>query len=948
MSCSLAIQDPFNVAILPRPIDQSAGKYVVSDVHGGTPGSRKRKRTEIAVGIDGEGLNIYDTKSSKLITSYALPPQSYFTCAPCSLKIRKTDRKTSSVERRTYVSTIDNTSMITVFKDKSSTDSEPQPVAVTHTYAPSESANPAVFLGITSSSVPSTRDDLVAVYRDGEIQCFAGDNLKLLWTSPPNALGRGTMAYEMANSKIVFSQMTNVDSARKGLFKARQDVFASFPKGVESDDDSSRILVAVSQPTDTASAHLRNLHVVLLPQNVGTEAGATTRSVQTLLSMQLPWLHKNHADVLQDISYDIHVSSGVFYELGDGVLSTFDVTGSTPKLLSQLVVDNMKSFLRLSSTSVMTASSQSVDVYNPAFKSLQASIQVGSHATDPSRKRKFDHEETISPESKLVSYSSKLNLAHAIKGRDLIAFQIEMRNDSSRSRPMGLLIDSLGRGIRRHDLAHEKFKLYFREVQDLDAFAAAQDIEAFEGLMSRLFHIRRDETELQAWKDTHPNGHANSYKAAQKESAFDVKPIPTWLWSEGPMALSREVDPFWIRYALSKIFRWTDIQKLGPVDDPVQRDDYRLGIIFFPFNVVKWLVDTGNLNKANIDSALREDLLLSRSQSIPAGQIIQALIDMDPTMEGLFSLLVNTYLEVPELVHAIRVLMNSLELFGDRSQPKHALLPNGDVDMVNGDVEAEIAEETEAANEDLQLAEFYLSDESNIRVQALSIALAKLHSLPSSSVVQGLRGNFKSSEMISLIHLLRFELARGLWTSRYFNASQEEDDSTMQNCNIVLVTDLLSCCIDAIGSGGWLSGDAMLGQSDQFESEEVISSLKLEVSAALEGIEEATYLRGLLAEMVRYGEAVQSAMPKEKEKENECKGKAWDIPGEIVKMRRDRPVVLGHGNDTATLPLGLKAEQRISLIKVGAGGELERRSARDIGRLKSRKVGKYTLERIAF
>jgi hypothetical protein len=33
---------------------------VVGDVYGGTPGSKKRKRAELAVGIDGEGVNLYD------------------------------------------------------------------------------------------------------------------------------------------------------------------------------------------------------------------------------------------------------------------------------------------------------------------------------------------------------------------------------------------------------------------------------------------------------------------------------------------------------------------------------------------------------------------------------------------------------------------------------------------------------------------------------------------------------------------------------------------------------------------------------------------------------------------------------------------------------------------------------------------------------------------------
>ena len=50
------------MASLPRPIDHKKGRYVVGDVYGGAPGGKKRKRSELAVGIDGEGLNLYDVR----------------------------------------------------------------------------------------------------------------------------------------------------------------------------------------------------------------------------------------------------------------------------------------------------------------------------------------------------------------------------------------------------------------------------------------------------------------------------------------------------------------------------------------------------------------------------------------------------------------------------------------------------------------------------------------------------------------------------------------------------------------------------------------------------------------------------------------------------------------------------------------------------------------------
>jgi hypothetical protein len=60
MSAKLSIQKPYVIATLPRSIDQSNGQYVVGEVYGAVPGSRKRKRPEVAVGVDGEGVNLYD------------------------------------------------------------------------------------------------------------------------------------------------------------------------------------------------------------------------------------------------------------------------------------------------------------------------------------------------------------------------------------------------------------------------------------------------------------------------------------------------------------------------------------------------------------------------------------------------------------------------------------------------------------------------------------------------------------------------------------------------------------------------------------------------------------------------------------------------------------------------------------------------------------------------
>lgn len=54
-----AIEEPYTVAALPKPFDAVHGRIQTALVHS-LNGSRKRKRHEVVVGIDGESVNTYN------------------------------------------------------------------------------------------------------------------------------------------------------------------------------------------------------------------------------------------------------------------------------------------------------------------------------------------------------------------------------------------------------------------------------------------------------------------------------------------------------------------------------------------------------------------------------------------------------------------------------------------------------------------------------------------------------------------------------------------------------------------------------------------------------------------------------------------------------------------------------------------------------------------------
>jgi hypothetical protein len=878
------------------------------------------------------------------------------------------------VERRTYVSTAGLASKITVFQE--STSAEEASESTTATYNVEGSTKPIVYLAAIPNLKTSANDDLILVKEDGEIQCLGGE-LKLKWTSPSSTISKNSATPEVSSHRVDFSVLTDAHTASKGLLKDRPDIFiTAFNEPVTADGFNPSILVIITSPNDTTPPLARSLQVIALPRESESKLVGKIQSVQVLLSEQLPWLHSKRPGKYTEIQYDLHAATGLIYELAGRNLIIHEMAEGLPKFKSQLRIDNISSFLRLSNTSLMVSTSETVDVYNPAYQSIQASVNLDNIFEEAaSRKRKLEDDEATSARKpcKLVSYSLKYNVVHAIMGSNLVAFQIEAQKDvSSRRRALGLLIDSIGCGVKNsrtsggklRELPLSSLKSYIpgskcgrdnsasnsarkEKFSQMDRCVAEKDVEGFEAVMAKGLGISRETSEPTTNGEDKllPEGEGNTNGILPEQNdnieTSDGKYIPSWIW---PANRSKypQVDPRWVEYALSRIFSWTKRQPTGEELDTATDGESRLLIEFFPHNVINWLIETGNMNKASIETALKHDHHGSGLRTIPAGQLVSSLVAVDPGMTSLLALVANSYLDAAELVHAIRLLMQSLGMFGDASlEPK--LLAHKEA-YVNGDLEAEIEMEEAEADAALQLAEYHLGDESSTRGQALSLALAKLHSCPSAAVVKALQSTLSSSEIVSLIYLLRFELARGAWTSRYLDANQlEQNDDEMgtPNTTIVVVTSLLNSCIDAIGSGGWLTGDATLVNGDHYESEELISSLKLEVSAALEGIEEATYLKGLTAEMVRYGEAVQEAMPapvKKRKTGSSVKG---------GKGRKTRPFILPTTpKDGGLLPFGLKADQLPSLLRVGAGGEIERRTARDIGRLKSRKVGKYSVERI--
>jgi hypothetical protein len=67
------MEAPYSIASIPRPIDDTNGRAYASPIHG-LRDSKKRKRHEVVVGVDGESVNLYNVNKSLYACTTAADP----------------------------------------------------------------------------------------------------------------------------------------------------------------------------------------------------------------------------------------------------------------------------------------------------------------------------------------------------------------------------------------------------------------------------------------------------------------------------------------------------------------------------------------------------------------------------------------------------------------------------------------------------------------------------------------------------------------------------------------------------------------------------------------------------------------------------------------------------------------------------------------------------------
>ena len=897
MASNLQIHKPYALKELSRPLARpdGPGKYTIGDVFGQTQGSKKRKRSELAVAIDGDSVHLYEIPSSQAITSYLVSPQSFFTCAPYSLRWRPSETKTTS--RYTYISTQDAKSSkteIKLFKDVTAESGTTSSTTASYLHRPGK---PIVHISAVSrnsvTSLPSEgpSHEIVAVAADGTIVSLNGETLEKKWQSAPTVLTQDLPTGLKAEIQVEFVQSALAADAIDGMFGGNNDLFGVFREKVHREGFNPEILVLVTSSKAAQAPSQRYLHILALPTDKGVDETAK-QNVIPVFAAPLP-------TTTDAAKFQLDVRSGTLQQLSSGTLFTFTFNSGFPRLDNKLVVPEMTSFLRLSKTSVLAATPSSLSVYNPVYQSVQTTTPLDGPEESESGKKK-------SSPCELVAYLPSREIAVGVRGFSLVAVQIEVpKGRNGKRRAEGLLTDALRRGLPRDQTCQKHSRAEAPatktdvlpepiDISQPDEYLSQNDLKSFEKYLANTFKMS-----LKKEKKDKPNG----VPAENAGNEVAATGLPGWKLPSNRSDYP-EVDSRWVFYAISRVFGWEDKTLVWRLPES---------------NVLNYLVDAGHLTTPNFKSAFKGEVLDVDEVDEIIGETVSILLaDVDPTLQLLTCYISGTQLGPTELVSATKLILRSLDLLKDPSRLQDL---SAEKAAAEGENEV-ISMELDRAEEELQITEYYLGTDASRRAVGLSVAFRKLSLCPAPTTVKALRRLLKPEEIMCLMNVLRMELIRDGWTTRYLDqpfADDEEDIEAPPDGSIKLIADLLSRCIDSVGLGGWMGFD-----TQQADSVDFFSQFQAEVSVALEGVLEAVRLQGTLAEAVNYAKRAAKA--------------AAETPGKAKALAiQERSVAL---------PFGLKTETKISLERVRSGAEVVPRSSRQIGLFASQKRRSYSLHRI--
>ena len=751
---------------------------------------------------------------------------------------------------------------------------------------------------------------VLALHEDGTVTGYSIGLETEEWHSKIN-LGASNL---VSVPTIQAAAILSVQQARKSILRSREDILATLGPDNDAIDRSLLLVVTRSSTRDAnSSAATLDLQIFAIKNASGPALG-TGQKVQRLATLAIP---EPSLFISKKSKITIHTASGTIYQDTEGALAVYDLTGSIPRLVHTVAREDGFSYLRLSPELVVSSRGASISIVDLPYGSLQAegTLTVNHPAEVTQKSRKPKDNPTISENVRLLSYFAPLDVVVALDGQNLLAVQLSTTQKLSGSRKRkrdGLLVNSIGQGSSSMTGGLPTSGESACQIKSLGNYLPSSESNDWKGQKVALDRClaQNNEKEFERLMAT-----VLGIKAIEEDKPISIGGV------------RNHVDQHAVSYVLKAMFSADQ----ASLDVDIAIDNPRsLDIRFFPRKIGSWLIGNGLLTLSQIELSLKQSGALPITSKLATGSLIRALAKMDASRKILLSMLASPVpLSSQELVHVLFILTETPNAETTRIQ---RLLTNGDGEDDEGDHRQSQLENGQNTHYPPSPPPIPL--ENNVSRRLLSFAIKRLYACPSSSVARALKRELSTLQLRILVDTLRMEIARSGWLSPYEDHLEILEADLQDDSQMCFVAHLLNCVIDSLGTGGWILGNSM--SDDLTETVDTIGYMKAEISAALEGIEEATYLKGMLGEILLCSkDCLGSSVKQSRSNEDQLSS----LPAKPMTINFDE-------EDSRLLPLGLKLAPVISKTKTGAGGELIKRSTRDIGRLKSKMVGKYSFERI--
>jgi len=282
--------------------------------------------------------------------------------------------------------------------------------------------------------------------------------------------------------------------------------------------------------------------------------------------------------------------------------------------------------------------------------------------------------------------------------------------------------------------------------------------------------------------------------------------------------------------------------------------------------------------------------------------------------------------------------------------------------------EASFLAEVSAATADLSLAVALISSASTttsdsastdpitLRAMTLEHLLTRLGtSHPPALLARTFRTHLSQHDLFLLMELLRHALEQGGWASKVLDVYPEELDTESDpegqdrvdsgglDSSVRVIGTLISCAVDALGAGAWLTGgvdvnvDAAAGDSDDemmdldaaTGTRPLLPTLRHLTTTVLEVTQEAAFFRSFLADFLRYADTLAAA--------------PMGVQNRLANAMANEQ---GSSQGGGMLPFGVRTARGVEATVVKAGGEVRVRTKRELAGRISREVGTYNFERV--